>query len=64
MKGIRKTYAAPQIQAKALKPTMVRGVLATLGDGRLIAVTPPRCAARSSPDWTTRKLGTVMAICG
>jgi site-specific recombinase XerC len=32
MKGIRKTYAAPQAQAEALKPTMVRGILATLDD--------------------------------
>jgi site-specific recombinase XerC len=32
MKGIRKTYAAPQGQAEALKPAMVRGVLATLDD--------------------------------
>jgi len=32
MKGIRKTYAAPQVQAEALKPTMIRGILATLDD--------------------------------
>jgi site-specific recombinase XerC len=32
MKGIRKTYAAPQAQAEALKPTMIRGILATLDD--------------------------------
>ena len=32
MKGIRKTYAAPQAQAEALKRAMVRGILATLGD--------------------------------
>jgi integrase len=32
MKGIRKTYAAPQAQAEALRPALVRGVLATLGD--------------------------------
>jgi len=32
MKGIRKTCAAPQGQAEALKPALVRGILATLGD--------------------------------
>jgi integrase len=32
LKGIRKEYAAPQAQAAALKPAMVRGILATLGD--------------------------------
>jgi hypothetical protein len=37
MKGIRKTYAAPQAQAEALKPVMVRGVLATLGDSHRAA---------------------------
>ena len=35
MKGIRKTYAAPQTQAEALKPAIVRGILATLGDNTL-----------------------------
>jgi site-specific recombinase XerD len=35
MKGIRKTYAAPQAQAEALKPAIVRGILATLGDSPL-----------------------------
>src|SRR5262249_34481987 len=35
MKGIRKTYAAPQAQAEALKPAIVRGILATLGDAPL-----------------------------
>jgi site-specific recombinase XerD len=32
MKGIRKTYAAPQTQAEALKAAIVRGILTTLGD--------------------------------
>jgi hypothetical protein len=32
MKGIRRTYAAPQAQAEAFKPALVRGILATLGD--------------------------------
>jgi integrase len=35
MKGIRTKYAAPQVQAEALKPAMVRSILATLGDGPL-----------------------------
>jgi hypothetical protein len=35
MKGIRKTYAAPQAQTEALKPAIVRGILATLGDNPL-----------------------------
>jgi hypothetical protein len=32
MKGIRRQYAAPQVQAEPLKPAMVRGILAALGD--------------------------------
>jgi site-specific recombinase XerD len=32
MKSIRKTYAAPQGLTEALKPALVRGVIATLGD--------------------------------
>jgi integrase len=35
MKGIRKTYAAPQAQAEALKPAMVRDILSTLGGSPL-----------------------------
>ena len=32
LKGIRTKYAAPQAQAEALRPAMVRGILATLDD--------------------------------
>src|SRR5262249_56711711 len=35
MKGNRKTYSTPQAQAEALKPAIVRGILATLGDSPL-----------------------------
>ena len=32
LKGIRRTYAAPQAQAAALKPVMIRSILSSLGD--------------------------------
>jgi hypothetical protein len=45
MKGIGRQYAAPQAQAELLKPAMVRGILATLGD---TLARPRRCANRAS----------------
>jgi integrase len=35
MKGIRRQYAAPQTQAEPLKPAMIKGILATLGDTQI-----------------------------
>jgi|SRR5262245_17074461 len=62
MKGIRKTYSAPQAQAEALKPAIVRGIPTTqparaprcrAGGAHLCRCTVPLRACRTD----TRKLG-------
>ena len=46
MKGVRKTYAAPQAQAEPLKPAMVRGILDKLDNSPLDRRDAcPHCAA-------------------